>query len=151
VSNFLLPSILADITRQLEKASPPAAGWTEKDLTTMQANVAAAAAAGIPLAAGTALSDALLGLHWEMELLVEAGLTPLDALNAATRGAATALGVGDRLGIIAEGALADLVVLNSDPLKDIRNTRQIWAVIKQGQIVDRKALLMQAQRRNVTR
>lgn len=151
VSSFLLPSILAVITRQLEKASPPAAGWTEKNLTTMQANVAAAAAAGIPLATGTDRADALLGLHWELELLVEAGLKPLDALNAATRGAATALGVGDRLGIIAEGAIADLVVLNSDPLQDIRNTRQIWAVIKQGQIVDRKALLMQAHRRNVTR
>lgn len=151
VSGFLLPSKLAFLTRQLEQASPTTAGWTSETLKAMRANVAASAAAGVPLAAGTDQPDALLALHWELELLVEAGLTPLEALKAATRGAAAALGVSDRLGVIAEGAVADLVVLNSDPLQDIRNTRRIWAVIKQGQIVDREALLMQARKRHVIR
>lgn len=150
VSSFASPSMLAALTQQLEQAPPTAASWT-RTLTAMQANVAAAATAGVPIAAATDRNDALLALHWELELLVEAGLTPLDALRAATQGAAVALGVGDRLGVIVEGAIADLVVLDSDPLKDIRNTRRIRAVVKQGQFVDREALLTQARRHHVAR
>jgi len=85
-----------------------------------------------------------LSTHEILELLVAAGLTPLDALRAATRNAAAALGVEDRLGTIREGTIADLVVVGGDPLTDIRDTRRIWAVLKDGRVVDRAALLAHA-------
>jgi imidazolonepropionase-like amidohydrolase len=80
-------------------------------------------------------------LHGELELLVEAGLPPMKALAAATRHAAEALRLGHRIGTIAEGRIADFVVLDADPLEDIRNTRRIRMVIQGGRVVDREALL----------
>jgi imidazolonepropionase-like amidohydrolase len=65
--------------------------------------------------------------HWEMELMVEAGLTPMQVIQSFSRNAADALGVTS-LGTIEPGKTADLVVLDRDPLKDIRNTRAIHAV-----------------------
>ncbi len=93
--------------------------------------------AGVELTAGTdsiAGTDALIpNLHEELQLLVErAGLTPAEALRAATRNAAEAIGVLDSRGTIEAGKLADLVVLRADPLRDIRNTRQIEMVFKHG-------------------
>ena len=64
------------------------------------------------------------GVHDELELLVRAGLKPEEALVAATRHPAEFLGFGDRLGTIAPGKLADLILLEADPLADIRNTRR---------------------------
>jgi hypothetical protein len=64
----------------------------------------------------------------------------MDALAAATRHAAEALGLGHRIGTIAEGRIADFVVLDADPLEDIRNTRRIRKVIQGGRVVDREAL-----------
>lgn len=86
-----------------------------------------------------------LGLHREMELLVRAGMTPLDALQAVTRVAARALRLDDR-GIVAQGKLADLVILDADPLADIQNARRVHAVILDGRILDREALLAQRQK-----
>jgi imidazolonepropionase-like amidohydrolase len=71
-------------------------------------------------------------MHREMGLLAEAGVPPARLLRAATANAAEALGVGDRLGRIAPGFEADLVVLDANPLDDIRNTRGIHAVIVDG-------------------
>jgi imidazolonepropionase-like amidohydrolase len=72
-------------------------------------------------------------IHLEMELLVtKAGLTPLEAITAATRNGAQALGIQDSCGTIAQGKVADLVVLSDDPIKDIRNTTKIAYVIKGG-------------------
>jgi imidazolonepropionase-like amidohydrolase len=75
------------------------------------------------------------GLHAELELLVRAGLTPLEALQAATRNPAEYLNAGDRSGTVEVGKLADLVVLTANPLADIRNLRQIDAVIINGVVV----------------
>jgi uncharacterized protein len=80
------------------------------------------------------------GIHDEMRLLVEAGLPPLGALQAATLNAARALGWQERLGTIAPGKLADLVLLDANPLEDILNTRTIHAVILNGRVVDRAEL-----------
>jgi imidazolonepropionase-like amidohydrolase len=60
-----------------------------------------------------------------LELLVESGLTPAEALRAATLNNAAALRQADRLGTIAVGKLADIVLLSANPLEDIRNTRKI--------------------------
>jgi imidazolonepropionase-like amidohydrolase len=76
-----------------------------------------------------------LGSHREMELLVEAGLNPVRAIKASTSAVADYLRK-PRLGRINEGAVADLVLLNADPLADIRNSRAIELVLKDGQRVD---------------
>ena len=79
-------------------------------------------------------------LHLELELLVAAGLTPLEALQAATINPAVALRATDSLGSLAPGKLADLVLLDADPLMDIRNTRTIHSVVAHGRYFDRAEL-----------
>ena len=74
-------------------------------------------------------------LHWEMARFVEAGLPPIEVLRLATQGGATAVGV-EELGAIAPGNLADLVLLEANPVENIRNTETIWRVIKGGWIFD---------------
>ncbi len=79
-------------------------------------------------------------LHDELALLVEAGLTPLEALQAATRNTAKAVGLGDDLGTIEVGKLADLVLLDADPLAAITNTTRIAAVVANGRLLERADL-----------
>jgi len=79
-------------------------------------------------------------LHDELEWLVKAGLTPLASLQAATRNPALYLGRVQDFGSVAPGRLADLVLLDADPTADIRNTRQISAVIANGKLHAREAL-----------
>ena len=74
-------------------------------------------------------------LHRELGLLVAAGLTPMQALRAATQMAAEWLGQEARLGTLAVGKVADLVILDGDPLADIGQIRQVEAVQRDGQIV----------------
>ncbi len=118
------------------------AGWTASDFADFRGArrhqdwfVARFAALGGRIVTGTDASNQLLmpgaGVHLEMELLVHAGLTPLDALRAATIRGAELLGA-DTLGALRPGALADLVVLAADPLRDIRNTRQVDRVMLGG-------------------
>ena len=100
--------------------------------------------AGVPLLAGTdAMNPFCLpgfGLHDELALLVESGLTPLAALQSATVRPAEFFGRTEKLGLIAPGKRADLVLLSADPLGDIHNTAQIQAVWLQGKYFDRAAL-----------
>ncbi|MFD7087874.1 amidohydrolase family protein [Streptomyces sp. NPDC059896] len=91
--------------------------------------------AGVRLAAGTDTGTGYLvpgfALHDELALLVAAGLTPAEALRAATRDAARTLGL-PAVGTVARGQAADLLVLDADPLRDIRNTRRIHGVVVDG-------------------
>jgi len=80
------------------------------------------------------------GIHEELRLLVLAGLTPMAALQAATRNAARALGWEGKTGTVVAGLDADLVVLDADPLRDITNTTKIWKVVRAGRVLDRAAL-----------
>ena len=106
------------------------------------ASVARAAAAGVPILVGSeaGFPGTFQGfaIHREMALLVEAGLTPWQALQGATTDAGAFLGleVGVR-----RGDLANLVVLGGSPIDDIENTQGIVAVIHDGRVVDREALL----------
>lgn len=96
--------------------------------------------AGVPLLAGSDVGIPMvlagLSLHEELELLVEAGLTPSEALRSATTTAAEFLGRPDA-GRIAAGQVADLVLLRENPLEDIRNTRSIDRVVLRGRLIDR--------------
>ena len=79
-----------------------------------------------------------ISIHQEMELLVsEVGLSPMQALEGATKRPAEFLGHLQDFGTIEKGKLADLVILNSNPLEDIRNTRDIIQVIQAGKAVER--------------
>jgi predicted amidohydrolase YtcJ len=73
-----------------------------------------------------------LGAHWEIRSFVMGGMTPLQALRAATRDAAASLGMERDLGSLAPGLLADLLVLDANPLEDIKHTEQIRYVMKGG-------------------
>lgn len=122
------------------------AGWTEADFAAFRRSrpvqdlfLRAFARAEGRIAAGTDASNQMLvpgySQHREMELLVRAGLTPREALRAATRNGAVLLGA-DSLGLIAPGKAADVVVLSKDPLADIRNTRAIESVMARGYLLD---------------
>jgi imidazolonepropionase-like amidohydrolase len=71
-------------------------------------------------------------LHTELELLVDAGLSPIDVLTIGTRNGAESLGILKDAGTISTGKRADLILVDKDPTKDIRNTRTISLVIKGG-------------------
>lgn len=93
--------------------------------------------AGVKLIAGTdgpGLGTLVpgYGLHHELKLLVQSGLSPLQALRAATLTAAEALGKDNELGSVEPGKLADMLILNADPLADIDNASRIELIIKGG-------------------
>ncbi len=90
--------------------------------------------------AGDSYSLAGFSLHDELALLVEVGMTEWEVIRAATLGAAEYLEAADSLGTVEAGKVADLVLLEANPLDDIRNTRRIRAVILNGRLLDREAL-----------
>jgi imidazolonepropionase-like amidohydrolase len=101
--------------------------------------------AGVRLLAGTDAGSVLVypgfSLHEELRLLVEeAGLSPREALVAATISPARYFGMESDLGSIAPGQIADLVLLDADPLENIRNTARIFAVVQRGRLFDRARL-----------
>ncbi len=100
-----------------------------------------AAQAGIPIVAGTdAIGGSSANLHAELQMLVDsAGLTPLQAIRAATMNGAMALSAQDSLGSIGPGKIADMIILCADPSSNIRNTQAIAAVVKGGRIFKRSA------------
>src|SRR5262249_48678032 len=94
--------------------------------------------AGIPVAMGTDAGN-IGTLHGpsvfrELGLMVQAGLTPLQALRAATVNGAKAMGLERDLGTLARGKLADVLILNADPLADVQNLSRIHRVVKDGQL-----------------
>ena len=95
--------------------------------------------AGAPLLAGTDTPNPFVfpgfGLHDELALLVEGGVTPFGALQSATRNPALFLGIADKYGSVTPGKIADLVLLDGDPLTDIHNTTRISGVFLVRQIL----------------
>jgi imidazolonepropionase-like amidohydrolase len=94
--------------------------------------------AGFPYGKDGPDLDQMPSVHQEMALLVEhAGFTPLQAIEAATQGGAAALGQSAKRGTVTPGKLADLVVLDADPSRDIHNTTRIDFVVKNGRVYSR--------------
>jgi imidazolonepropionase-like amidohydrolase len=99
---------------------------------------------GVGILAGTDTSNPFcfpgFSLHDELELMIEAGLPPMVALQTATFNAAEYSGMLQDFGSVAEGKVADLILLSANPLSDIRNTTKIHAVILNGVLHNRRAL-----------
>ena len=100
--------------------------------------------AGVQFLAGTDSPNPYcfpgFSLHDELELLVHAGFTPLEALQAATRNPAVFLGKIEDFGTVERNKIADLVLLDANPLDDIRNTRKIAAVVVGGKLLSKESL-----------
>ena len=100
--------------------------------------------AGVEFIAGTDVLNPYcfpgFSLHDELAILVEAGLSPMEALQTATLNPARFLGKENELGTVAQGKMADLVLLEANPLEDIRNTTKINSVVVDGRLLDRKTL-----------
>ncbi len=122
--------------------------WMErarKLLTRYQQLVGDMHRAGVKFLAGTdtGLTNPVIpgvGLHHELALLVDSGLTPLEALATATKNPAQYFGVLNQLGTIEAGKIADLVLLDANPLRDIHNTQKIRAVVMRGRYFSRADL-----------
>jgi len=139
---------LADVPPEVVRGWDPAdicgrARWTadtmarfKQVLPILERFVGTYAKLGGRIAAGTDTPQQFVvpgaSLHRELELYVASGLSPAQALRAATVEAAALLGMQDRVGVIDEGKAADFVLLDADPLADIRNTRRIWMVFRDG-------------------
>src|SRR5713101_6732062 len=116
---------------------------TAQSFAQAQANLKRVHDAGIPVALGTDAGNPLTlhgaSVFMELEAMQASGLTPSDVLVAATRTAAQALAL-DSTGTVTSGAVADLLVLDADPLADVRNIRQIALVVRRGEIYTRHEL-----------
>jgi len=119
------------------------AARTARNLAQGLANLKRVHDAGIPVALGTDAGNPLTlhgaSVFMELEAMQAAGLAPRDVLISATRTAAIASGL-DSTGTVAAGSVADLVVLDADPLADVRNVRRIALVVRRGEIYTRREL-----------
>ncbi|MEO7360509.1 MAG: amidohydrolase family protein [Gemmatimonadaceae bacterium] len=125
-----------------------AAGWgTTTDTATAHARLARSLAitkalhdAGIPIVVGTDEGVPAYSVYREMELYVQAGISPMDALRSATAVPAMAMGRAKDLGTIEAGKIADLLVLDANPLENISNIRTVRFVMKSGALFESAAL-----------
>ncbi len=113
--------------------------WMKVMTPVCEENIRKVVAGGGVAALGTDQSSGAAG-HRELELLVQAGIPTAEVIRIATLNGATFLGKADRMGSIEPGKLADMVLLNADPLADIDNTNDIALVMKAGTIIDESKL-----------
>ena len=136
------PEVVARIRGSFESRTPEGIEAAAESYATMQRSLKKLADAGarLVLGADTGVQDHIQGFmeHRELELMVDAGLSPADAIVAATSRPAEVLGVDT--GLLAPGKRADFLVLDANPMDGIANTRQISAVYLKGQELDRNAL-----------
>jgi len=129
-----------------ERRNRTAAEWDEARAGFQRAleTVGAMHRAGVRFMAGTDVSNPYIyagfSLHDELALFVQAGLTPMEALQTATRNPAEFLGMSGSLGTIERDKFADLILLEANPLEDIRNTRRISAVVVNGRYLPKEML-----------
>jgi imidazolonepropionase-like amidohydrolase len=156
LAGLLRDTVAPDVIERMRKAhvsrDPAVAERNGKNYDILKRSVAKLGAAGahVILGSDTGLEDHFFGYaeQKEIELMVQAGMTPSQVIMAATSRAAEYLGLADR-GLLRAGKRADLLVLDGNPLDDIRNTRRIAKLYLAGAEVDRAALkasLMKAAR-----
>ena len=126
-----LPTELAQPLNDVGPPSPDAEVF-EKALEKYVEIVGALHKAGVPIVAGTDQTVPGYSLHREIELYVQAGFTPMEAIQAATIVPARVMGVDKELGTIETGKRGDLIVIHGDPLQDIHNTRNVESVVTNG-------------------
>ena len=126
--------VAPELAQQLTDVEPPSerSEISEKLFQKELAIVGALHHAGIPVIAGTDQAVPGYSLHREIELYVQAGFTPLEAIQAATIVPARAMGLGQESGTVEKGKRADLLLIDGNPLEDIHNTRNIEYVITNG-------------------
>jgi len=151
----LLQSKWLTANNYVKNASPENASYFDNMVKFHFQLVKAFKDAGVPIIAGTdaGVSGVVAGfsLHDELELLVQAGLTPQEALNSATLLSAQWLGIDKQIGSIETGKLADLILLDQNPLTDIKNSRKIAGVFVNGKWLDKTkidAMLIDLAKRN---
>jgi imidazolonepropionase-like amidohydrolase len=134
--------VAPQLVQILTDVGPPtdATNLQEKLVDKYLAIVGALHRAAIPIMAGTDQTIPGHSLHRELELYVKAGFTPMEAIQAAAQVPARALGFDKDVGTVEAGKRADLIVIKGDPLADIRNTRNVEAVIANGQLYSPSAL-----------
>jgi imidazolonepropionase-like amidohydrolase len=132
---------LEDLDGTLEKDPSPEARQTYRDFYRKGLELTDAAhRAGVRILVGTDYIAAGVDVHRELEQLIAAGLSPSAALHAATLAPAEYFGLDTQYGSVTVGKTADLLLLEANPLDDIRNTRRIAAVVFNGDLYDRAAL-----------
>ncbi|MGE5057140.1 MAG: amidohydrolase family protein [Acidobacteriota bacterium] len=126
-----IPEVLA---QQLTDVGPPTENSEigEKLFEKSVAIIGALHRSGVPIVAGTDQAVPGHSLHREIELYVQAGFTPMEAIQAATLVPARVMGLGKDAGTVEKGKRADLILINGNPLDDIRNTRNVEYVITNG-------------------
>ena len=138
--------VVADLYQSFADRDPAAAENSRTNYMILHNTVTKLNEAGalVILGCDTGLRNHFWGFaeHRELELLVAAGLTPMEAIIAGTSRAAAYLNM-DTLGTLAPGNIADFLVLDANPLDDIINTRRISSVYIQGSEIDRAALRAQ--------
>lgn len=131
------------VRRRGQGNAPGPAGFAVKEEYAMwqhAQDVAKIVAAGGRIGVGSHGQLQGLGMHWEIWLLQSGGLSTHDALRAATIVGAEGIGMGQDLGSLEPGKLADILVLDRDPLTNIRNTNSISLVMKNGRVYDANTL-----------
>jgi imidazolonepropionase-like amidohydrolase len=126
--------VAPELAEQLTDVGPPSerSEIGEKVFEKELAIIGALHRAGIPIVAGTDQAVPGYSLHREIELYVQAGFTPMEAIQAATIVPARAMGLDKESGTIEKGKRGDLIVINGNPLEDIHNTRNVEYVITNG-------------------
>jgi hypothetical protein len=140
VVKYMSPALRAEYSNRFKPVSPGVLAAQRLLYQHEVRIVGAMNRAGVKLLAGTDNSLYGSSLHDELAELVKAGLTPMQALQTATRNAAEFLGTLNSMGTVEKGKLADLVLLDANPLDSIDNTRRISAVVVNGRLLDRQAL-----------
>ncbi len=143
LAETVTPDVIAEWRAAIEGATPEAVERARTAYERLERSLRRLHAGGVRLVlcGDTGLSSQAPGFteHRELEALVQAGLPPLEAIRAATAAGAEVLGLTDR-GTLAPSKRADFIVLGSDPLEDIANTRRIDAVYRGGVAIDRESL-----------
>jgi len=130
--------VAPELAQQLVDVGPPSpvADLQEKSFQKAVAIVGALHKAGVPVVAGTDQTVPGHSLYREIELYVQAGFTPMEAIQAATIVPARVMGLDQEAGTVEAGKRADLILLDANPLESIRNIRTVKSVIANGVMYD---------------